>query len=198
MTDHPDMHTRSGAGVWFDQPHRTPVLETDLRHALANVVRYNGHFPITVLQHLSLCTNIARRSGMGVRLVGLCAAHDLHEAYIGDLCGTMKRLVPSWETIEGSWERHVHMALGLTPPSDVEAVWVKDVDLRALVIEMTWARHPGLATVRQHFSYEPCSADLDVMARIVHRREPALWSDVWTAVQLAVTEASGVRVGVAS
>lgn len=140
------MATSSGAPIVYLDPSQTPVRAVDMRLHLARVCRYAGGRDWSVLEHLVLCTDIARYLGVPRSMWPYVAAHDLHEAYIGDLPTGLKQVLPEWkERIEGPWEAHVHRAIGLTwpVPPEIEAE-VKRVDRRALLAEMTCLDHPLL------------------------------------------------------
>lgn len=133
----PSMYTASGHPIRFDRPELTPIEWSDLSVHLARVCRYHGARDVTVLAHLALCVQLARELGADDTLVAHCAAHDLHEGYLGDLHPSLKRLLPAWEAIEERWERRVHLELGLAWPVPVcIARATKLVDVGALQLEI--------------------------------------------------------------
>jgi hypothetical protein len=138
---HPDICMASGEPVWFLYPERTTVRPADLRAHLARVCRYNGALPWTDLQHLALCCEISAR-GYVADALPYVAAHDLHEAVVGDLPTHLKKLLPGWKAIEDGWEAHVHRSLGLAwpVPEDIR-VTVKQIDRIALCVEMDGLGH---------------------------------------------------------
>lgn len=154
MSDTPHIVTVSGFGVWFDQPERTPIRSADLREQLANSRRYCGVIDVTILLHLVVCVRIARAWELDDDTVALVAAHDLHEAYIGDVPTRMKDVLPGWRPMEEAWEAHVHHALGLSVPArgtELRRV-LKEVDEAALWTEMHCHHHPGLPLLERRAS----------------------------------------------
>jgi hypothetical protein len=138
----PDICMASGEPVWFREPHRTVVRPADLRAHLPRVIRYNGALPWSVLQHLALCVELAEALGFPTPAVPYIAAHDLHEAVVGDLPTHLKQLVPAFRDIEDAWEAHVHRSLGLDwPVPEPVRASVKRVDQIALAVEMACMGH---------------------------------------------------------
>jgi len=177
----PDMVTRAGHPVYFDSPHLTPVVEDDLK-ALARVCRYGGHYEWSVLQHLALCATLAKLEGLHPVVIAHCAAHDLHEAYVGDLVGGLKRHVRGWKSLEAAWEEHVLAGVGLEPANGL-GVYVKAVDRLALVVEMEHVGHHAAELCHRHYGREPIDTHRDAIRRVAHMRTPALWSTVWSAIE---------------
>lgn len=145
----PDVVTSAGLGVWYAEPHRTPVCPRDLRVHLRNLRRYVGAIDVPILTHLALCVRIAEAWRLSDDLVALAGAHDLHEAYVGDLPPRLKDLLPGWRELERRWEDWVHRCLGLAlpAPESVEARVLKEVDVAALYAEMQGWSHPGLRNI---------------------------------------------------
>lgn len=140
-----DYHTIHGAPVYLLEPDRTPILAADIREHARGASRYNGAPPVSVLAHSALVALLAERAGEGVFCVRDCAVHDLHEVYVGEVVSGSKVYLRGFRDLESTWERTIRRAVGITmplPPRD-KAV-VKHYDLRALVVEMTWCRHPAL------------------------------------------------------
>ena len=128
--------TFTGQNVRFLTPGRTEVVWDDLMFALGNEVRFGGHVPWTVLQHTGLVVKLAIAEGCTKEELAYAAAHDLHEAYVGDVPAPLKEVLPEFQLIEDSWMKHVHESLKLKwpVPAHIEDV-VKEIDYRALVIE---------------------------------------------------------------
>jgi hypothetical protein len=186
----PDICMASGEQVWFLEPHRTRILPADLRVHLPRVYRYNGALPWHDLQHLALCVDLAEVLGFPFPAVPYIAAHDLHEAVVGDLPTHMKRLLPGWKEIEHAWEAHVHRSLGLDwpVPEPIQAS-VKRIDAIALAVEMECMGHVMAAGVAQRRGVV-----LGVVARAAFERvallsDDALWQVLCQA--LPVLEEGG-------
>lgn len=139
-----DLHTATGLPLWYLEPHRTPVRPEDLRIHCTHARRYAGAINVPLLLHLAICVTIARSLGYPDDVIRAVAAHDLHEAYVGDIPTRLKRyLGESWREIEDVWERRVHAAFGLEVPTGDIYNAVKHVDLMALELEMAIFKHPA-------------------------------------------------------
>jgi hypothetical protein len=141
-----DFVLASGRCVWLLEPARTEIIWSDLLIHTTRICRYSGARHWTVLQHLALCVRLAEIYHPDDRVVaGYAGAHDLHEAVVGDMQPSMKRLLPDYKRcIETPWELHVHRSLRLAWPPDEElAAKVKDIDHVALAVEMEALKHPA-------------------------------------------------------
>ncbi len=129
--------TRGGAEVWYAHPERTPIDEVDVVSHLSALVRYLGACPVTVLNHSLLCYTLGRAYGYGAGSLPYLLAHDLHEAYIGDVPGPLKQVLGEvWHKVENRWAEYVHSALGLDWPVPFPmSEHVAHVDRRAMVVE---------------------------------------------------------------
>jgi len=144
--------TFTGRNVRFLTPGKTEIVWDDIIFALGNECRFNGHVPWTVLQHMGLVIKLARAEGYTKEELAYVAAHDLHEAYVSDMVGPLKELLPEFRRIEERWMEHVHTALGLEwpVPPHIEDV-VKEADSRALVIEAKRADYSLAAKLEKEF-----------------------------------------------
>lgn len=179
--------TATGAEIHYLEPERTPIREEDLRVHLARVRRYAGAYEITVLQHLALCVELAQAAGASDCLLTYVAAHDLHEAYVGDLPTGLKQCLPDFQRLEELWEARVHHALGLGwPLHDKVAEAVKGVDHRALVVEMTHVEHPLLEIAAGQCGGHATEDEMRLGRRVLttSRGRAPLWRKVWGAVGL--------------
>jgi hypothetical protein len=172
----PDICMASGEPVWFLHPERTTIRPADLRVHLARVCRYHGALDWSVLQHLALCVELAERLDYRAGLVPYVAAHDLHEAVVGDLATHLKRLVPVFADIEHAWEGHVHRSLGLAwlPPQSIRDD-VKHIDKIAIAVEMWGHQHvmaSGVAERRGVTIIQPMYAAFAAIQRL---NEDACW-----------------------
>lgn len=134
-----DFWTATGKPVFFSDPYRTVIDPRDLYIHLTHQSRYAGAIQVPILLHLAICVKIAKALKYDPRLVALCAAHDLHEAYCQDLTSGLKRQVPGYDILEDEWMTRVHDAIGLPLPDmeegAEEGAKVKLVDTLALWIE---------------------------------------------------------------
>lgn len=149
-----DAMTSKGHKIWFLHPERTPIDLRDLKKASSNVCRYNGHCVWKLIQHLALCTELAELAtrssiydGQREYLIAQCALHDIHEIYVGDVVSGLKKLLPQYKDIEILWETRVLDYFGLDLPTGFTKGFVKEIDTRALCLEMTYLRHPGASRV---------------------------------------------------
>lgn len=140
-----DYHTVHGAPVYLLDPDRTPILSADIYEHGRGAMRYNGAPRVSVLAHSALVALLAERDGENIFCVQDCAAHDLHEVTVGEVVTGIKPHLRGFKDLESAWERRYRGALGLGEPP---VLWMRDrvkhYDLRALVVEMTWYRHPAL------------------------------------------------------
>jgi hypothetical protein len=129
----------SGQVLDLADPSSMIVTDLDLRTGITNGTRYAGQLDVSILAHLGLCVLLGRVHGLDTLELAHVAAHDLHEAYTGDLIFVWKRLVPAIVDIENPWHAHVLDALGLDEPIPAA---VKRIDLRAVAVEAVTWEHP--------------------------------------------------------
>ena len=162
--DLPDGMTASGVPIWFLHPERTEIRPHDIRTALARICRYGGHWNYSVLQHLALCVELAKRRALGwglfstsrATLITAMAVHDMHEAYVGDVPTFLKRAIgKAYTDIEDRWEDHVHKSIGIEIPTPELKPLVKLLDRHARAIEMAVVRHPFAAYCATHYVERP-------------------------------------------
>lgn len=178
-----DLHTATGLPLWYLEPHRTPVRPEDLRIHCTHARRYAGAINVPLLLHLAICVTIARALGYPDDVIRAVAAHDLHEAYIGDIPTRLKRyLGESWREIEDVWERRVHAAFGLEVPTGDVYNAVKRMDLMALELEMSVFCHPAYRLTAGQVDREVYAA-LHRDVRWLSRTYPTLW---WHTVATAL------------
>lgn len=179
----PDITTATGQPVWFTQPWRTQIVEDDLRIALGNARRYGGHYDVTILQHLALCVELAQLEGYSPVEVALCAVHDMHEAYVTDVPGPMKRyLGDAWRDIESTWVQRLHEHFGL--PYWRHQDRVKRIDQLALIVEMFHKGHPLIDVAKMRAGIEPTTEHLIAGEYVLCWSSPAVaWHTVITAAR---------------
>lgn len=132
------MKTYKGHLVDFNIPSNTTIDIDDIKFALSNIRRYNGHLDWPLLKHLVLCVCLAQYNDYTDEEVAYCAAHDIHEIYVGDMVSTLKPFVPEFVRLEKNFEYHVHDFFNLDnwclSENKCKTKWI---DLRALCLEMT-------------------------------------------------------------
>lgn len=103
----------SGTRVYFDHPEKVSVVWSDVAIALSGIRRFGGTVDWTVLQHSLAVARSAQLLGLSHATMRLCALHDLHEAYIGDV---VSPLSDTWAALEAAWTAHVHQAFKAPKP----------------------------------------------------------------------------------
>ncbi len=139
-------HTRSGTPIYADRPEMSAILARDIYAHASGERRYNGAPRVSVLQHSALVGMLAELAEETPEVVQECYAHDLAEAYTGECMKGLKKLL-HFETFEASWECRVRDVLGFSrgqPRPEVKRR-IKHFDIRALLIELWFYRHPVLA-----------------------------------------------------
>lgn len=130
--------TLKGHDIRFDDPHAQVVDWDDIFASLQRRYRYSAMMDWTVLQHSVLVLRISKVLHPGLTLGhALCAIHDLHEAYIGDMPGPAKQFFPGFVEMEHGFMEAVAAKAGLfVPRQDSEAkALVKRCDTLALLLE---------------------------------------------------------------
>ena len=127
-------------GKTFDYNNITndSICVVDIIHSLTRLNRFVGHSSRTysVGEHTFYCLLMAEKLGYNAKQKLQVFIHDFTEAYVGDCPSPLKRLLPSFSTIEANVESAILEHLGLEPLTDVEHDLVKRVDLTMLTIEM--------------------------------------------------------------
>src|SRR4051794_32839296 len=86
------------SGAWFDlsDPSSSAFTIDDVAQGLANICRYAGHCTsfYSVAEHSLLVSETAH----GFEFEGLL--HDAAEAFLGDVTGPLKQMLPEYKRIE--------------------------------------------------------------------------------------------------
>jgi hypothetical protein len=142
----PTIMLHGGAQFDFLDPWSSDFTIEDIAQGLSNVCRYVGQCAkfYSVAEHSLHVSQVAR----GHELAGLL--HDAAEAFVGDMTGPLKRLLPEFKKIEDNVERAILARFGVHGPIPLE---VKQADLRVLAAEQaqimpmgtdSWARANGV------------------------------------------------------
>jgi uncharacterized protein len=128
------IQTYTGRAFSYVNPSPNDVDITDIAVALSRIPRYLGHTSqfYSVAQH---CANavICPEAGCGRNHVAQWALlHDAAEAYMGDLPGPLKRLLPDYSAIEDAVLAAIAQRFGLPPCMPPE---IKLIDRRLLATE---------------------------------------------------------------
>lgn len=177
----------SGAIIWdYSRPDDVLLYESDLFKGCRDTVRYLSSIEVTLLLHLAFCARLAREDGSDPMTVAACAAHDLHEVYMRDLPTGLKDLLPDYKRIEALWEASIMRRIGVEMTPE-RAAYVKQVDVRALLAEASYFRHPGYDTMCEQFSRHARDEDVFTLRRTwVPRVDPnMLWAIVAKAIRFS-------------
>ena len=146
----PWIQTFSGRAFFLLDPKPDDILLEDVAHALAHQARYNGHTRTfySVAQHSVLVSRYPLLVGDPSMIGGRGNAsawgrvyphlprwgfgHDWSEAYVGDVVGPLKKILPDYRVIEERIERAVCARLDLPWPMPR---WVKDADNAVMLAE---------------------------------------------------------------
>lgn len=97
-------HKRMSSGRLVDLANfsRKDVILGDIEVAINHIYRFGGSWskvkPLTVGQHSLLCMRLAEEFGEDTLTQMSCLTHDFGEAYIGDVCTSIKKLLGnSWK-----------------------------------------------------------------------------------------------------
>lgn len=104
---------------------------TEIAHALSHACRYGGHCSqfYSVAEHSVLVSEIAEELKLCDPFEALM--HDASEAYIVDIPGPWKCLLPDYQKLEADLERKLQAFFGLPEKSH----GCKEADLIALMVE---------------------------------------------------------------
>jgi uncharacterized protein len=103
----------------------------EIAHALSNACRYGGHCSqfYSVAEHSVLVSEIAEELALCDPFEALM--HDASEAYICDIPGPWKHMLPDYQKLEADLERKLQDFFKLPP----KTAGCKEADLIALMIE---------------------------------------------------------------
>lgn len=126
----PTMTTFTGKLFNFIDPDPESIDIKDIAHGLSLECRFQNQSKVhySVAQHSVLVSRYL--TGIPIRRSALL--HDAAEAYLGDVCKPLKRLLPDYQKIEDRVQKAIFRRFGLpeeTPPE------VKEVDMRLLATE---------------------------------------------------------------
>jgi hypothetical protein len=187
-----DMTLSTGKPVWYLHPERTPLDLNDFRTPLENICRYNGGLRWHLIRHLALGVLLCRvrfgTDNLARNIAGYYAAHDLHECVVGDMVSGMKKYVPGYQRIEDSWELHVHEQIGLPLELSISPRAVRELDLLALVVEMTRLDHPAQDIARINTGLTPSEAELHCFDHVMNMSDSECWATIVEALETAREE----------
>ena len=123
------------SGEFLDLKNPAPRLITlaDIAYATARICRYTGH----TSRHTSVAEHSVHVSLICPPEVAYDALlHDAAEAYVGDVSGPLKRLLPDFIVVEQNMRAAIAKRFGLSSEWQyADPLAVKAADLRMLAIE---------------------------------------------------------------
>lgn len=191
-----DMVTWAGHSVDFMHPEDTIVDWKDIEVHTRNICRYNGALDWKLQQHLALCIGLARTTHVRFKggfqfshddtklQAGYCGTHDFQEIYCTDVVSGLKKYLPAYTKIENAWEAYVHEQIGL-PLSARNNEFVRYIDLRALVVEMTMLEHPATGLVAERYGGEVTPSERTAFKGVANNSPASNWSTINNAHKLA-------------
>ncbi len=137
MSGDPRIELASGMTFPLLNPSPADIKIKDIAHSLALQCRYNGHCRrfFSVAEHSVLCADLARDKGFPLALQRLVFLHDAAEAYVGDVTGPLKDLLPRFKPIERRIQTAIRCAFGLSYPIESDATLIKQIDIIMLASE---------------------------------------------------------------
>lgn len=137
------INTNSGKVFSFDNINPDSICLEDIAHALSYQCRYNGHCHMfySTAEH---CLNIAdyicrahanaegKAKDKAKKMAAQALLHDAAEAYVGDMPGPFKALMPEFDRYEKELMGVIFTKYGLRPTLYKE---VKEYDTRILLNE---------------------------------------------------------------
>jgi 5'-deoxynucleotidase YfbR-like HD superfamily hydrolase len=124
------IRTISGKYIDLKDPQPEDIEITDIAHGLCRQHRWGGHtlYPLSVAEHSIQASKQARPPHKLAALL-----HDASEAYMGDLPGPIKALLPEYQAMEDRLQAAIAKKYGVAWPWHDE---VKRVDKQLL--EWEW------------------------------------------------------------
>ena len=136
----PNIQLTSGKPFFITDPDPDDVCIEDIAHSLALICRFNGH----CLWHYSVAQHSVLVSYMVPPEYALQALlHDAAEAYVGDMCYTVKSVMPEFIAIESRVWNVIASRFGV--PVDLHPS-VKRADRDILYYERKSVMAPSIGT----------------------------------------------------
>lgn len=175
MNKHPIyLETASGNYVDLADIDHIRVEPVDIAKGLANITRYNGRYPVSVLRHSYAMYKYAQQflDIDNEEYLMHILLHDAAEAYIGDIPAPTKRL-SNLGDLEAKLHEHILRYLMVEPPKyDMENSEIGGLDRLAMAAELYINKHKGDSngwgdTCKHYGIYiDFDSADLEIMVSV--------------------------------
>jgi len=163
--------TWSGKVMMLDNPQPSDIRIEDIAHALAYQCRFNGHVTrfYSVAEHCLHCMDMAMDDEhFTPRLALLALLHDAAEAYISDIPGGLKCLLPHYRLIESRVMAAIYDAFDILPPIEEEREIVRRLDKMALLTE----RRDILSAAHREIWDVPSDAPIDGLPLKTFTQDP--------------------------
>jgi hypothetical protein len=141
------------------------VILGDIEQAINHIYRFGGSWekvkPLTVGQHSLLCMRLAELDGADTLTQMSCLTHDFGEAYVGDMCTAIKKLLgDSWDNFAKPIENIVDEVCN--PWGMVDHDTIKHYDNLSFAIECDciFKRKPVTAKVYRKMFHDVASYGL--------------------------------------
>lgn len=137
------LETVSGNYINLNDIDSIRVEPVDISQGLANITRYNGRYPVSVLRHSYAMYQYAKQHYAidDDEYLMHILLHDAAEAYIGDTPSPVKQL-SNLGDLEDKLHEHILRHLMVeTPEGGVESKLLSDLDRLAMVAELYIYKH---------------------------------------------------------
>jgi len=157
----------SGRLFDLEHPETSEFTVDDIAHGLAHTCRYAGQCDgfFSVAEHSVLVSQVVPHAKLAALF------HDAAEAFIGDVSGPLKRLLPDYRTIETKIACAIFERLGIEWPVPFE---VKRADYSVMAAEQLVLMPAGTNEWLQELRVVPAAVEI---RRLDPRRAKALFLD---------------------
>jgi len=144
---------QSGRRFDLANPDASEIEVEDIAHGLAHTCRYAGQCDgfFSVAEHSVLVSRVVVCSKMAALF------HDAAEAFIGDMSGPLKQLLPQYKLIETKIERAIFQHLGIDWPPPPE---VKRADYSVMAAEQLVLMPAGTNEWLRHANVMPANVEI--------------------------------------
>jgi hypothetical protein len=143
------------SGRLFDlvNPEASELTVEDIAHGLAHTCRYAGQCDgfFSVAEHSVLVSQAVSHAKLAALF------HDAAEAFIGDMSGPLKRLLPDYRAIEKKIAQAIFMRLGIEWPVPFE---VKRADYSVMAAEQLVLMPAGTNEWLHEMSVVPAAVEI--------------------------------------
>jgi hypothetical protein len=135
------IRTYTGRKFFVDNIESNELYPEDIAGALAHTNRYNGHtiYPYSVAQHSVLMYRYLVTQNEPLWMCKQALLHDAAEAYLNDIPGPWKHLLPDYQALEERLSIHIFKYFNVLYPLDpmVKAL-DKDICLEEMAYLTLW------------------------------------------------------------